>query len=303
MYMKTSLTRRDFITRLSAAAATLPLAPSLWAADSPGEYPIIAFSKAFQHLNYEDTADLVADVGWSGIECTVRKGGHVVPERVEDDLPKMVEALKKRGRAVTMMATDILTADEPLTGRGLRTAAKLGIRYYRLKGQAYRADQTLPAQIQQRKTELRDLAAFSRELGVCGGFQNHSGSNLIGAPVWDIYELIKDLDPRAMGICFDIGHATIEGGYAWPLHARLMAPFFAVVYVKDFLWQKVRNNWEAAWCPLGDGMINRSFFKFLKQTSFRGPISQHHEYEIGRGKAMVTAMKKDLQTLQSWLKD
>ena len=30
---------------------------------------------------------------------------------------------------------------------------------------------------------------------------------------------------------------TVEGGTAWPIHARLMEPMFTAVYVKDFAWQ------------------------------------------------------------------
>ena len=41
-------------------------------------------------------AELVAEVGWDGIECPVRSKGQVEPERVEEDLPKMVEALRMK---------------------------------------------------------------------------------------------------------------------------------------------------------------------------------------------------------------
>jgi sugar phosphate isomerase/epimerase len=243
----------------------------------------------------------VAEVGWDGIECTVRKKGHVLPERVEEDLPKIVEALKKRQRGLTMMATDIADLADPLTERVLRVASKLGIRLYRLAHLSYRKDKPLPEQITERRAALSDLVTLNRELGLCAGFQNHSGSDSIGAPVWDIHEAIKDLDPRYLQICFDIGHATVEGGYAWPLHARLMAPRFGAVYVKDFAWQKTAQGWEAAWCPLGEGMINRSFFNMLKAMPFSGPICQHHEYPVGLGKDRVRAMQKDLVTLKSWL--
>ena len=61
-------------------------------------FPIIGFTKPFANLNAEETADLVAEVGWDGIDCPVRsKAGQIAPERVEDELPKLVEALKKRG--------------------------------------------------------------------------------------------------------------------------------------------------------------------------------------------------------------
>jgi sugar phosphate isomerase/epimerase len=304
MNITQGLSRRNFISGMTGASAALVcMDTSLLSAETVPrkQYPIIAFSKAFQDLSFEDTADLVAEVGWDGIECPVRKNGQVLPERIEEDLPKMVEALRKRQRSLVIMATDIADVADPLTEKVLRIASKLGIRLYRLKHLNYRKDKPLPEQITELRAALSNLVTLNRELGLCAGFQNHSGTDYIGAPVWDIHEAIKGLDPRHIQVCFDIGHATVEGGYAWPLHARLMAPRFGAVYVKDFTWQKSAKGWQAAWCPLGEGMINRSFFNLLKATPFRGPICQHHEYPIGHGQERVRAMQKDLAVLKSWL--
>ena len=150
-------------------------------------------------------------------------------------------------------------------------------------------------------TALRDLAAACKDLGLQAGFQNHSGHNYVGAPIWDVFSLIRDLDPAHCGMCFDIGHATIEGGLSWPTQAKLIAPFYTAVYIKDFSWQKTAKGWTAAWCPLGEGMINRSFITTLKNSTYTGPISQHHEYELGDAPTMSAYFKKDLAVLKSWL--
>ncbi len=296
--------RREFLGQIAAggAALTLPVASALSAeAPTPRERPILAFSKAFQHLNFEDTADLVAEVGFDGIDCPVRKGGQVLPDRVEDDLPRLAAALKKRGRQLPSIVTDVMGAGDPQTERVLRAASKLGIRLYRLGFVNYREDTPLPKQLDEVRARLRDLVALNRELGLCAGFQNHSGGTNIGGPVWDIYEVIRDLDPKYIGAFFDIGHATIEGGHSWQLHARLMQPLFKEVYVKDFTWQKGSRGWESRWCALGEGMISPAFFTKFVRGGFAGPIVQHHEYPIGTGRELVSALKKDLVTLKAWL--
>ena len=54
----------------------LSLPPASAAADAPnGRFKIIGFSKEFQTLNAEDIADIVAEIGWDGIECFVRPKG------------------------------------------------------------------------------------------------------------------------------------------------------------------------------------------------------------------------------------
>ena len=299
-----SFPRREFIAGAAATAAALVCRSSrLTAAEPPAQrrYKIIGFSKPFQTLKPDDTADLVAEVGWDGIECPVRSNGQIEPERVEEELPKMVEALKKRNLEVSIITTDIRNPTQPLTQKVLRTASKLGIKRYRLTFWKYSASQAIPDQLNNIRAELRDLMALNKELGLCAGFQNHSGSDYVGAPVWDIHELIKDFDPRYIGICFDIGHATLEGGSSWPIEARLMEPRYTAIFVKDFAWQKSARGWKAEWCALGDGMVSPAFFKALKKSNFAGPISQHHEYPIGTGKEMVKAVKKDLQVLKEWL--
>ncbi len=295
--------RRDFLTRTALAGAALTVGAALPAAAASADkkFKIIAFSKPFQTLSADETADLVADVGWAGIECPVRAKGQIEPEQVEEGLPKMVEALKKRGKEVTIITTDVAGVN-PLSEKVLRTASKLGIKRYRLAFWKYTKDKAVPDQLKEIHAQLRDLAALNKELGLKAGFQNHSGKDMVGAPIWDIYELIKDLDKQYMGTCFDIGHATLEGGLSWPTQARLMEPFYTMVYVKDFYWKKGEKGWESVWCPLGEGAVNKSFFQNLKKSSYDGAISQHHEYkDLGTGKEMVGHFKADLKVLQDWL--
>ena len=89
-------TRRTFLkTGSAAAAATLtshfsPLTSrASAAAPSTGPTEYCFFSKHLQGLSFDQIADIAAEVGVQGIEAPVRPGGHVEPERVEEDLPKL----------------------------------------------------------------------------------------------------------------------------------------------------------------------------------------------------------------------
>jgi sugar phosphate isomerase/epimerase len=297
------LTRREFVSKTAtAAAALITVSPSLLAqTEAEKRFTLIGFTKPFQNLNFEDTADTVAEIGWDGIECPVRPKGQIEPEHALDELPRLVEALKRRGKELSLLATAITSASQPHAEELLRTAAKLGIRRYRLGFLKYDLDRSIPEQVTEIGARLRDLAALNAELGLQAGFENHSGKDQVGAPVWDLWTMMKDLDPRHMGICFDVGHARIEGGLSHPLEARLAQRYFTAVLVKDFLWQRTENGWRERWVPLGEGMVDNSFFKWLKTTTFAGPISQHHEYDTGEGRPMIARMRKDLEVLRGWL--
>src|SRR5262245_14706443 len=90
--------RRSFLTRLALASGALSATfdlDNVRGAALLARCPIASFSKIFQELNlsYEDSAALVAEIRLDGIDCPVRPGGQVLPERAADDLPRYVAAL------------------------------------------------------------------------------------------------------------------------------------------------------------------------------------------------------------------
>lgn len=296
------LSRREVLVQAAAAAGALCLGASASrAAENEPRFPLIGFTKPFQQLDYEKTADMVATVGWDGIECPVRARGQIEPERSADELPKLVEALRTRQRAIYLVATDITSMKTPHAETVLRTMSKLGIKRLRLGSIQYRRNESPVARLKEIAPGIKDVAEACRELGLQAGIQNHSGAQYVGAPVWDVYSIIESLDPKHMGFCFDIGHATVEGGLSWPVEARLAEPFYTAIIVKDFVWKKTPEGWKDGWCPLGEGMVNRVFFNRLKQSAYSGPICQHHEYELGNATEMTDYMKHDLKVLREWL--
>jgi len=302
----TTSTRRRFLasSAVGLAAATVAPAPARAAEPAPRRFPLIGFTKPFATLSSAETADVVAEVGWDGVEVAVRDGNatHIAPDRVEDDLPRMVEALEKRGKDLAIVTTSVVMLDAA-GERVLKTAAAAGIPRVRLGFLRYPRQGGDPLkQVGELHAALADVAAACRDLGLQAGYQNHSGAEYVGAAVWDLHEALRDLDARQVGACFDIAHATVEGGLAWPLHARLMADRFVAIFCKDFFWEKTDAGQKLRWCPLGEGVVQRSFFDWLKTTSFTGPISQHHEYgSLGTGPAMVAQLKRDLDQLRGWL--
>jgi sugar phosphate isomerase/epimerase len=289
------MNRRQFLTATALACAT-PLA----FAQTNTRYKIIGFTKPFQDLDHEQCADTVAEIGWDGIECPVRPKGQIEPERAADELPKLIEVLKKHGKEITLITTDIVKADAS-SQKLLRLAAQLGIKRYRLGALSYNLNKPIPPQVNEAAAAFRDIAAMNKELGIAGGVQNHSGADRFGCAIWDIWTAIKDLDPRHLGTIFDIGHATIEGGLSWPIEARLMEPHFVAIYVKDARMQKNPRAARAEWVPLGEGLVGKAFFDWLKTTKFNGPISHHAEYDHGKGKEMIAKLQKDMKVLRDWL--
>jgi sugar phosphate isomerase/epimerase len=294
--------RRTFLQAVAAGltAAALPRTAS---AQSTA-WKVGGFTKPLQELSPDETAKVTADIGWDGIELALRAGGHVLPERADDDLPKMVAALKARGKEILVLATDIKGGAEPQTERVLRAAVRSNVRLYRMGMLRYRENVPIAQQIGDLRPQLSDLAALNRQLGVTGLFQNHSGNGYVGSSIWDIHALIEGLDPRDIGVHFDIGHATVESGLSWPTAFALVKDRVGGVIVKDFYWKLTPGaGGTTEWCPIGKGMVQPRFFTLLKTSGFRGPITMQFEYPFDNPTldARVRALSADNAQLRAWI--
>ncbi|MFB3827673.1 MAG: sugar phosphate isomerase/epimerase family protein [Bryobacteraceae bacterium] len=303
------MTRRDLLAAMAAA----PLA----AASKPG-LPICAFSKHFQWTDVRGAAELCAALGYDGLDLTLRKGGHVLPERVEEDLPKAVAIAKGAGLSVPMVTSDIVDARTPHAETVIKTLAKLGIRNYRWGGFRWAPQGSLPEQIEGFKARTKELAAMNKQYGVCAMYHTHSGLGQVGASFWDLYLVLKDFSPDAVSVNYDVGHATVEGGFGgWIASTRLLLPYMRGIAVKDFYWEKnAKGQWRPRWCALGQGMVDfKQFLGMVKAAGFTGPLQLHMEYdELGgadSGKTtftipkekLVAIMKRDIETFKAMLRE
>ncbi|MBM3734498.1 MAG: sugar phosphate isomerase/epimerase [Acidobacteria bacterium] len=306
------MTRRTFVQTGAAAA------PAFAAAKLPDtKLPVCAFSKHFQWLSVPEACQLAASIGYDAIDYTVRAGGHVLPERAADDLPKAVEVAHAAGLATPMVTAGIVNVKTPHAEQVVRTLSKLGIKRYRWGGFRYDTAKPVPQQIDEFRAMSQDLAALNKQYGVCAMYHTHSGAGQFGASMWDIWLTLRDLDNSAVGVNLDIGHATVEGGLGgWINTTRVMAPMLRGIAFKDFRWEKsAKGKWAARWCALGQGMVNfAEFLKMVKAQGYEGPLQLHMEYdELGGADSGKTKMsiskdefvrlcKHDLETFRSMLR-
>lgn len=291
--------RRTFMRGAAASAAAAAL-PSIGLANhhAAKRPELCVFIKFVQSLSYDEMAQRLAALGFDGIESTVRAKGHVEPERVKDDLPRQMEAVKKAGMDITIMTTDVVQVDQPYTEDVLRTGAALGIKKYRMGFWRYDPNRGVMEQLDELKPKVKELAALNRELGLTAVYQNHCGKKYVGAPIWDLRYLLEDIDPQDVGMAFDLRHATIEGGLAWPLHYDVMKPHIGAVFAKDFVWGEKKEQHV----PLGTGRVDKSFYQTLMQDHLNVPVSLHVEYlKKGDAEENLAAIERDFGVLKNWL--
>ena len=149
------------------------------------------------------------------------------------------------------------------------------------------------ASLQKHKAAFQALAELNARHGIHGAYQNHSGVR-VGGPVWDLHELVRDVDPRWFGVQYDIRHATVEGGESWPVGLRLLAPWIRCSDIKDFKWEQSPGRLVVENVPLGEGVVNFDlYFKLVRELGVAGPMSMHFEYPpFERVREPIPAAKK-----------
>lgn len=284
------MTRRQSLSLLAA--------PALAGAGTNTKWPVCMFSKHFQWTSIQEMADLCQQIGFDGIDLTLRPGGHIEPERVTEELPAALAIIHKAGLATPMVTSHIIDPSTPHAERVMTALKKAGIPRYRWDGFRYDPKRPIPAQLKEMKPRVRDLAAMNKQFGLCAMYHTHSGVNRVGASFWDLYSLLEDFSPDQVSANFDIGHATAEGGYGGWIHStRLLGPHTRGIALKDFAWKRGPKSWQPGWCAFGQGMVDfAQFLTLVKAAGFVGPIQLHYEYpELGgidTGKRELTIPKE-----------
>jgi sugar phosphate isomerase/epimerase len=294
-------TRRDFLERASAAAAGALVSG---ASTAPAQEPVTprtycAFTKLLHALSYDECADRIAEVGLDGIEATVRNGGtqpgQVTPERVEDDLPRLIEALRKRNLELTIITTDI-NAVTPLNERVIRTAARLGVKRYRMEYFDFRAPLGIRRRLEELKPTVRDLAALNREAGITGMIKNSGGGG--GGSMWDLVELLEGIPPAHVGVIVDVRHFGIDALLSWPVRWEIVQPHLSACAVHDGGF----SGGRLVEVPLGEGIVDKRLFRAVGRMKAELPVSLHVEYlQRGSPEEVLAAIRRDFHTLRTLL--
>jgi sugar phosphate isomerase/epimerase len=301
-----SMNRRTFLATSFGAAAAASAAP-------PPKLKLSVFTKHLQFLKGPDAlAEAIASMGFDGADVALRKGGTIEPERARDEFPKLIKALESRGVATPMITSGIVDAESPFAEPVLAVLKDQGIKYYRWGGFRYDYKQPLAPQLEAAKPRVAKLAELNRKYGVCAIYHTHSGLNQIGASIWDIREILKDFDPAQVAINYDVGHATVEGGWGgWVNSFHISGKHLRGIALKDFVWMRPKPRPQ--WCPVGEGMVNfPEFFSMVAKSGFSGPLQVHYEFPLGgaeSGKTEINiapekvfaAMKKDLVALRGMM--
>lgn len=311
-----SISRRKFIKNTGVSTMGASVLPFHIFGQNPSHKPlnIHLFSKHVQFLNFKEAGQIAAEIGFAGLDLTIRPKGHILPKNVKTDLPTAIKEIKEAGSTCEMMTTAISDIANPLDIEVIQSAATAGIKFYRSNWFKFKEDRTFEESLDFYKMKVRQLGELNKAHNIIGCYQNHSGLK-VGASVWELKKILESVNPDFFGAQYDIRHAVAEGGRSWSNGIKLLKDQIKTIVLKDFRWGLVNGKWRIVNVPIGEGMVDfKAYFKLLKKLGLHPPVSLHLEYPLGgaeKGKFEITvdkkvvfdAMRNDLRTIQKLWKE
>lgn len=245
----------------------------------------VMFTKHLMPLDIEEAARRVAEIGFDGLDLTLRPGGHIVPENAPQ-LEPAVKAVRAMGLDVPMVTTNVVAAEEPYTQDIFRAAAQAGVRQLKLGYWSYHGFGSLQRQLGEARRTLDGLEALASEYQVRANIHIHC-DDVLSADAAIVYLLLQDRDPEHVGAYVDPGHMTVEGGGSgWKMGLDLLSPWVSLVAVKAMGWthaydaELAQERWRWQQVPLRQGLVPwLEVFRCLRQIGYDGVISLHSEYQ------------------------
>jgi len=265
---------------------------------------LMMFVKHVQDVGIARAAQRMRELGFDGIDLTVRDNGSILPANVKRELPDAVKLIRSLGLQVPLLTTNILRADEQAIAI-LQAASSLGIGEIKLGYHKYESFGTFKQNLAGMQRDLDGIEQLAKHWKIRANLHIHSNDHMTAqsAIVW---HLIKDRDPSAIGAYVDPGHMTVEGGRdGWRQGLDLLADRIALVAVKDLIWEQTpdpelgKARWKPRVVPLREGIVPwPDVFACLRKLNFDGWVSVHSEYAAMNSAQVFGQTKDDLSYLR-----
>jgi sugar phosphate isomerase/epimerase len=261
----------------------------------------VLFTDNLAALKLPDVCAEAKRAGFDGLDLTLRPGGHVLPENAEVGLAEARRVADAAGVTIPMITTAVTDTDSPHAEAVFAAAAHYGAGHIKLGYWRYEPFGTILKQIDDARAKLERLAKLAEKYNVVPCVHCHSGNVLAnGGPM--LYLILRDFRRGRVGAYVDPMHMTVEGGISgWEMGLDLLAPWVALVGVKNFKWvergrdEKGQAKFATDYVLLQDGQAPLpKFVARLKGLKYDGVYSLHSEYKNVTPAQTLEMSRKDL---------
>jgi len=232
------------------AAAQGPPAAPVSQAPPPNPYPAPAITRKLildantRTLQWMRSADEVAkaaiELTCGGVCVNINSyPAHVDPAKVKTELPAFVSRVRAAGlRVAQIKGPDLTNPDDPSVEAIVGTAAQAGCTHYTLGNFTYDPARPMMAQLDALKPRIEKFVRLNERHKMTLMFDTNPTPNAVGAVVWDLLYVVKDFDPKFVGLHWDTGNMALHGNAMWEILMRTAGPYVAGIGWRDREWQQ-----------------------------------------------------------------
>ena len=198
-----------------------------------------ANSRSLQWLRSADeVAEAAIEMVCGGVCPTVQAyPGHISPARVVQDLPAFVTRVRAHGLRVTQIkGPAIADVSEPNAEAIVGAAAQAGCTHYSLGGFTYDLAKPLQPQLDAIKSRVEKFVRLNQKHRITLVYDTVPGPASVGGVVLDLLSVLKEFDPKYVGLHWDTGHMALHGDGMWETLMRLAGPYIAAIGWRDRGW-------------------------------------------------------------------
>ena len=271
------------------------------------EVHLVVFTKHFEGMDIDQLIETIKFVDGEGADLCVRSGYPVEPENALKKLPEAVRKFKDAGLSIPLVttSTNFVEPKKPVAEKLLAACGEAGVKliklgYWRMEKEGYWET------VEKIRGCLEDFVKLAEKHQVKVLIHNHSGGTM-GLNSSSVMNLVKDFDPRYVGVFADVGHLSLVGE-PLPMALDIVKEYLSAVAVKDLIRERVmaegKRTWKLRVMPLREGFVDwRTLIELLLKVKFTGPISMHSEYSEYDLETVIDQTKIDIRFFKKLIKN
>ncbi len=255
---------------------------------SPHRYTV--FTKPWPDLSLDKLGELVASMGFDGVELPVRPGYQVDPDNVLKMLPVAETTLKEHG-------VDLVSVAGPCNETIIRACGEAGNPILRIMVKVP-VERDYLSHIEQTQREWDALLPALEQAGVTLGVQNHKDRFLSHA--MHLHHAVCRYDPKHVGVVWDAAHNAFAGA-APEMALDVVWSHLRLVNLKNGLWEWNGTDafgaakWRSRWVAGHQGLCDwPRVVCELKRRNYTGDICLTAEYTGADTNEVERLAKNDL---------
>jgi sugar phosphate isomerase/epimerase len=267
------------------------------------------FTVMMPEFNIEDTAKILRDLGFDGVEWRV---GNIAmsPEKpsywgynrstvdlatIEEKASAVKILAERHGLEISCLATYLGVGQIEEIKRALRAARAMNCPFVRVGAPRYDGTKNYNQLFEETVRDAREVERQARDMGVTALLELHMGNIMPSAGL--AHRIVSNFDHRHIGVIYDPGNMIYEGYEQWKMGLELLGKYLRHVHVKNSAWLRDREGrWRAEAAQLEDGIVDwRKLLGDLRSAGYDGYLSLEDFTE----QETISKLKRDLRYLKT----